>query len=57
MARTVKTEYSGPDGWHICARLERQARPAGRLARTLADALDELADMDDAYRYRLAPAS
>lgn len=31
MSRTVKTEWSAPDGWHVGRRLERKARPAGRM--------------------------
>lgn len=31
MSRTHKTEYHGPDGWHLSARQERKARPAGRI--------------------------
>lgn len=29
MARTDKWEHK-TDGWHVCLRLERQARPAGQ---------------------------
>lgn len=56
MARTTKREWSSPDGWHVGQRLARKARPAGRLARTLADALDELSDLDATVTYRAAPA-
>jgi hypothetical protein len=35
MARTVKTEWSKPDGWHISMRLERKARTAGRLVKVI----------------------
>jgi len=31
----VKREWSRPDGWHVCKRLERKARPAGRIVRVL----------------------
>lgn len=31
MSRTAKSEWSRPDGFHLTNRLERQARPAGRL--------------------------
>lgn len=31
MSRTVKQEWSKPDGWHLTKRLERKARPAGRI--------------------------
>ena len=31
MSRTLKREYSNPDGWHVGRRLERRARPAGRM--------------------------
>lgn len=31
MSRTSKSEWSRPDGSHMSNRLERQARPGGRL--------------------------
>lgn len=49
MSRTTKWEHQ-PDGFSVQRRLERQARPAGRFHRLLAEALDEiyeLADIDD----------
>jgi len=46
MSRTVKREWTRPDGWHTSRRLERQARPAGRYHRLVADALAELEDLD-----------
>jgi hypothetical protein len=43
VARTVKQEWSGPDGWHVGRRLERKARPAGRIL----DILDAEMAADD----------
>jgi hypothetical protein len=44
MSRTVKWEHP-TDGFNTQRRLERQARPAGRYHRLLAEALDELYDL------------
>lgn len=49
MARTTKTEWTRPDGWHVSCRLERKARPAGRLRRLVEAELDA-ADMTLAPR-------
>lgn len=55
MSRTVKREWTRPDGWHTSCRLERKARPSGRYHQDLTDALAELEDLDDANIYRAAP--
>lgn len=47
MSRTTKTEYSKPDGWHLGHRLERQARPAGRVAALVEAELVAEGDEDD----------
>lgn len=44
MARTVKWEHK-TDGWRVGGRLERKARPAGRLVRVVAE---EMAEMEEA---------
>jgi hypothetical protein len=56
MARTVKREWTRPDGWHTSCRLARQARPAGRYHQDLDDALGELEDLDADTDYRRAGA-
>jgi hypothetical protein len=47
MSRTTKTEWSTPDGWSVGIRLERQARPAGRIAGLVAAELAAEADGPD----------
>jgi hypothetical protein len=44
MSRTAKWEHR-TDGWNQTRRLERQARPAGRVARIVAEELE--AEEDD----------
>lgn len=46
MSRTSKSEWSRPDGFHLTNRLERQARPGGRL-RSVID-FEMAADAPDA---------
>lgn len=46
MSRTSKAEWSRPDGFHLTNRLERQARPGGRL-RSVID-FELAADSSDA---------
>lgn len=38
VSRTLKNEHK-TDGWNTCRRLERQARPAGRLVSIIAEEL------------------
>lgn len=38
MSRTAQRQFHSPDGWHVSKRLERKARPAGRLEAELRQA-------------------
>lgn len=43
MSRTTKWEHR-TDGWHIGHRIERKARPAGRLVLVVNQEMDEVED-------------
>lgn len=45
MGKTVKAEWSKPDGMHTMHRLERKARPAGRLTAVIDQEME--ADAED----------